>query len=318
MQLFETINDYKSIAIIGMCKNAGKTSVLNYFIKEYSESCVLGLTSVGRDGESIDLVTNTPKPQIYIYKDTLIATAASMLKTCTATVEVLQSCEIYTPLGEVVVCKAKSGGYIELAGPSTANGLLKVRDILSFLGAEKVFIDGAFSRKSPGSAKVAQAIVLATGAAYDKNIDTVIDYTSFICQTLLLPYVKDFENKITDTTKNAAFDKNGNAIDICEKSLNDILKDKDIACVYLAGALTDDVLLVAKDKTLIIEDFSKMLATLKTFEAYSSAIKVLKPIKLSAVTINPTSPYGYCFDKNEFADKMQAAVLVPVFNIMKD
>ena len=29
---------YASIAIIGMCKNAGKTEVLNYLIKRYSNA----------------------------------------------------------------------------------------------------------------------------------------------------------------------------------------------------------------------------------------------------------------------------------------
>lgn len=61
--LKEYIQSVRSLSIIGMCKNAGKTTVLNKLIAELNESRVrLGLTSIGRDGESTDLVTRTAKP----------------------------------------------------------------------------------------------------------------------------------------------------------------------------------------------------------------------------------------------------------------
>ena len=57
----ELIAPYASVSIIGMCKNAGKTTVLNEIIRELSAAgCVMGLTSIGRDGESKDLVTGVP------------------------------------------------------------------------------------------------------------------------------------------------------------------------------------------------------------------------------------------------------------------
>ena len=75
--LYELVAPYDSVSLIGMCKNAGKTTTLNQLIAELKRNGVsFGATSVGRDGESTDLVTNTVKPGIFVYKGTIVATAA--------------------------------------------------------------------------------------------------------------------------------------------------------------------------------------------------------------------------------------------------
>ena len=63
--LSELSTRYKTISIVGMAKNVGKTTALNYLIEEAEdESIRLGITSTGRDGETTDLVTNTDKPRV--------------------------------------------------------------------------------------------------------------------------------------------------------------------------------------------------------------------------------------------------------------
>jgi len=58
---------YKTISLVGMAKNCGKTTALNQIIMEaMDENLVLGITSIGRDGEKQDIVTYTEKPLIYI------------------------------------------------------------------------------------------------------------------------------------------------------------------------------------------------------------------------------------------------------------
>ena len=70
--LSELSTRYKTISIVGMAKNAGKTTALNYLIEEAEdESIRLGITSTGRDGETTDLVTNTDKPRVYLYENTI-------------------------------------------------------------------------------------------------------------------------------------------------------------------------------------------------------------------------------------------------------
>lgn len=78
--LYELIKPYSSVSLIGMCKNAGKTTVLNRLIKDCRRMDEgIALTSIGRDGERSDLVTNTKKPEIFVYDGTIIATAEKLL-----------------------------------------------------------------------------------------------------------------------------------------------------------------------------------------------------------------------------------------------
>ena len=74
-ELLRQLHQVKTMSIVGMCKNAGKTTVLNWFLSHSPEDHVLGLTSIGRDGESTDVVTGTEKPSIFVPAGTLIATA---------------------------------------------------------------------------------------------------------------------------------------------------------------------------------------------------------------------------------------------------
>ena len=57
--MLELINGkYKTISIVGMSKNSGKTVALNHLIgKLIDEGLPIGITSIGRDGESLDIVT---------------------------------------------------------------------------------------------------------------------------------------------------------------------------------------------------------------------------------------------------------------------
>ena len=41
----------------------------------------------------------------------------------------------------------------------------------------------------------------------------------------------------------------------------------------------------------------------------------MKRLQLLGVTINPFSAYGFHFDKDEFMQKMSAAIDVPVYNV---
>ena len=61
------VGDASPVTVIGLCKNAGKTTAMRRLMAELGEEC-LGLTSVGRDGECTDLVTGTEKPDLYLKK----------------------------------------------------------------------------------------------------------------------------------------------------------------------------------------------------------------------------------------------------------
>ena len=86
---YSLLKDYKRLSIIGMEKNVGKTTVLNKLIEDIGLQKTIGLTSIGRDGEDTDVVTNTHKPRIYVNQGTIIATARDCLRNCDVTKEIL-------------------------------------------------------------------------------------------------------------------------------------------------------------------------------------------------------------------------------------
>ena len=74
--LHDLSTKYKTLSIVGMAKNAGKTTALNYLIEEaIDEGITLGITSTGRDGETqdLELPDTLPTPQeIKTYMDRYI------------------------------------------------------------------------------------------------------------------------------------------------------------------------------------------------------------------------------------------------------
>jgi uncharacterized NAD-dependent epimerase/dehydratase family protein len=92
MYLLEELSQkYKTISIVGMAKNAGKTTALNYLIEEaMDEGIVLGITSTGRDGESTDLVTGTEKPRVFLDADTIVSVPTQLYDLAEAGLEILK------------------------------------------------------------------------------------------------------------------------------------------------------------------------------------------------------------------------------------
>ena len=93
--LYDLSQKYKTLSIVGMAKNAGKTTALNYLIEEADdEGITLGITSTGRDGETQDLVTGTEKPKVYLYEDTIVSVPTQLYDLAEAGLEIVKKSEI--------------------------------------------------------------------------------------------------------------------------------------------------------------------------------------------------------------------------------
>ena len=336
-KLGDLIDAYKSLSMIGMCKNAGKTTVFNQLIRELNDKNeVFAITSIGRDGESSDLVTGTKKPGIYVKAGTVIATTDQLLKWCDITREILAATGISTPMGQVIVLRALSDGNIQLAGPLMNDQLITVSEIFRSFGAGRVLIDGAISRKTLCSRKVTEATVLCTGASYNKNIHTVVDHTAYFCEILGAPPVKN--EKVAEAIWTFKGDKgvkvllvadNGDSMALSSASgLSEALYKKEnepFKFIFINGALSDGILkpilisnVPMKGRTIVVSDSSKILLTAPVYEKIGikgASLCVMDQIHLAAVTINPFYAYGYDFDKDEFMELMSAKVDIPVINV---
>ena len=304
--LIQQLQSVRSMSIVGMCKNAGKTTMLNWLLAHSGRGRVLGLTSIGRDGESTDVVTGTEKPSIFVPAGTLIATAKDMLWLGDVTKEILVSTGIPTPLGEVIIMRARSDGYVQLAGPSITTQLKSVSQTFFDLGAEQSIIDGALGRKSLGARQVAEGIVLCTGASYHMRMEKVIADTVSIYRIMNLPKAQ---------TVPAA----------PEGTLEQCLKEQGEALV--TGALTDSMVLpllragVLRKNRLVVADPSKVLlspAPLDKMQLREVRLETAEAARTLCITVNPVSAYGWKFDKDEFRARLQEAVDVPVINVKEE
>ena len=304
--LIQQLQSVRSMSIVGMCKNAGKTTMLNWLLAHSGRGRVLGLTSIGRDGESTDVVTGTEKPSIFVPAGTLIATARDMLWLGDVTKEILVSTGIPTPLGEVIIMRARSDGYVQLAGPSITTQLKSVSQTFFDLGAEQSIIDGALGRKSLGARQVAEGIVLCTGASYHMRMEKVIADTVSIYRIMNLPKAQ---------TVPAA----------PEGTLEQCLKEQGEALV--TGALTDSMVLpllragVLRKNRLVVADPSKVLLspdTLDKMQLREARLETAEAARTLCITVNPVSAYGWKFDKDEFRARLQEAVDVPVINVKEE
>ena len=300
--LIESICRTRTLSIVGMCKNAGKTTVLNWLLGQ-SRGRVLGLTSIGRDGESTDVVTGTEKPGIFLSEGTLFATAKDMLPLCDVTQEILDTTGIPTPLGEVVLVRARSAGSVQLAGPSITAQLKIVSDLFFSLGAEQTIIDGALGRKSLGARTVAERVILCTGASYDMRMEKVVADTANIFRIMNLK-------------------KAGTVPAESDRPLAETLKAHGEALI--PGALTDASVVpllksgVMRNVRLVVKDPSKVLLTPDTLDKLplrNVALETVEKAEVLCVTVNPVSAYGWKFDADAFMKAMSKAVDVPVINV---
>ena len=330
--LIQQIAPYRTVSIIGMCKNAGKTTALNQIIREASSNgIVLGLTSIGRDGEGKDLVTGTQKPGIYVPENTMIATASELaLHQCDITKEILDTTAISTPMGEVVLLRAKSDGNVQLAGPSMVSQLADVRDRFYALGAQRVLLDGALSRKSLCSRRVSEATILCTGASYHSSMDTVLADTAFQCSILTLPEIQDPALRalasVTDR-ETVLWTADGPSNLLPMEKLEDKLRKIPAKAVFFGGALTDRTIqpllmssIPLQDVCLVVRDSSKILLGQSMFEKLhrrGASLQVIDSVNLVAVTVNPFSAYGNHFDPVQLRQRMAQMTQLPVFDVME-
>lgn len=337
LDIYALLKDYKRISIIGMEKNVGKTTLLNFLINKIGDKKVVGLTSIGRDGEEVDVVTTTSKPRIYVYPNTIIATARDCLRNCDITGEILYTTDFSTPMGNIVLVRAITAGYVDIAGPSYNSQIKEILALMERFGSGLSIVDGALSRKGSAMSDVTDATILSTGAALSLDMGKVIEETKTTVSLLQLPAFEDqkLKNEIEKhflETRAVVIYKNGKVINlegITSLESNEEIKnyfDEDIEIVAIRGAITqkfletliknrqnfDKLTLVIKDGTRVFTDF----VTLRKIEACGIEIRVLYPINLLFVTCNPHSPLGYEFPKERFRALLESKLNIDVIDVV--
>ncbi len=336
------LEELQSLALIGLSKNAGKTTCLNHIINAWhtsGQTRPLALTSIGRDGEVEDIISGRLKPRIYIPAGTLIASAESALQRSDALLEILELSNVRTAFGEVIICRALSDGYVELAGPSASEGITVISDLFRQHEPDCLFvIDGALSRRSQAGSGVSEAVILAVGAVTSAVPEILADKTAFALDLLQTPLIGGREqselaaaiannpyargillNKVKDQSEILAIDLPslvGFGQDISKE-----LKENTYL-LYLSGAVTDQVVIeLLKEPNfanlkLVVEDGTRLFLkpeTMRKLHNQKIELFVLNELDVRLVCLNPTRSNGQQLDPQPFLAALRQKITgIPV------
>ena len=285
----------KTISIVGLSKNSGKTTTLNAIINQTNgRFSRIGITSIGRDGENEDIAIGNTKPRINVKKNTIIATTESLVDHCDVSKNIVYSTDYTTPMGRVYLIETMSDGYVQIAGPSSVSQMINLKKVMQYLNCECIFVDGASSRRSLGYSKLADGIVICSSANLSSNINDVVEATSFVASLYDLPISKEDDGML----------------------ISDAITDTVISKL-LSTYKSNDL----RKVNLVFEDPSKIMCSSNSFMLIKSkvnAIKFCNKPRLLAVSINPTSVYGWKFNSDELVKKISKKVNVPVFDVLME
>ena len=334
MPFVDNLRNYRSLSIVGLEKNTGKTVCLNYLLSRlHALGITVTVTSIGVDGEQTDAVYATAKPEITLYEGMQFVTSERHYSQRRLVSRILAVDERRTALGQLVTAEVLCPGKVLLSGAATT-ALLRHQIVQSMArGVDLTVVDGALSRLSLASPTVTEAMILATGAAVSPNMQQLVSKTRFVYRLINLPEVEEsVRNKLNDIESG-----------LWEIDDEGVLHDTGIASVFLLGSDNDELLrhghtlfasgavsdrllkyLVGRRDVssirLIVRDFTKLFITLEAFAEYTrrgGCIQVLQRSRLVAVCLNPTSPQGYRLNSAEACRQLSEALQTPVYDVMQ-
>ncbi|MCL2040154.1 MAG: hypothetical protein FWG85_06970 [Bacteroidetes bacterium] len=328
--LVSQIKKYSSVSIVGMAKNTGKTTCLNYILSKLNEEKYkVAVTSIGVDGEEKDVLYGTPKPRITIHSGNIFITSEKHFNEKKLDAKIIYTSNQNTPLGRLITAEALSTGQIILSGPSTSELLAEYIDKLKELNVALTLVDGALHRMSLASPSVTDALVLCTGAAYSTNLNQLIKNVKYKCELINIKKANNIT--LNDNIMRGVWLIDENGI----KKLSDSLFTSDIKFedngyknkyIYIAGALTDNFLKELNKArkldglSIIVRDFSRIFVASQNYYKFvrkGGRIIVKESANLIAICSNPTSPDGYNYEPEELRYAIETELNLPVYDIMK-
>ena len=341
MPFIEELIKYKSCSIVGLEKNTGKTECFNYVLQRLPlENKRVAVSSIGIDGETTDQVTKTAKPEIFLREGVYFGTSEKHYLMKRLSAELLEITNENTSLGNIIIGKALTPGKILLSGPSSTVGLCRWMDEMKKYDIDLTIIDGALSRMSLASPTVSESMILATGAAYSANINTLVQKTAFVVQMINLDLTSEDNREVFNDIKNGVwaidantdtdidFMKGRRLLDLKVASSLSININTDglkkCKTLFVSGALTDNFInhirqnKIFNETEIVVRDFTKIFLTPMTYNSFVNGkrkITVMQKSKLIAVCVNPTSPNGIVLDSEKLCRTLSEAIKLPVYDL---
>jgi hypothetical protein len=326
-----------ALAVVGLVKNAGKTTVVNNLMTNCARR--FGLTSLGLDGERTDHLTGLAKPRIAPPPGTLVATTEGSLARSHYTMRIVEELPYVTSLGRVVIGEAGGEGAVEVSGPVTLAEVRGTIDRLQARGAEQVLVDGAINRLGSASPRVSDGLVMATGGLVADSLDEVVESTAATLEMLTVPEapreVRDLVVPQTlNTVRALSVDEQGHqsALELDTVVGEGVYVAREVArlhstTLFIGGALTEEfvddftrVLAPRRTLRIVVRDATVLVLppmTVARLRRRGVDLRVLTALRVLAVTTNPFHlPRPY--DPRLFFEAVADAIgdRVPVFDVV--
>jgi len=311
----------RRVALVGIAKHAGKTTVLNALIQRAETSGRrLGIVSIGVDGERNDAIMGVPKPEVYVPGGTLVASAGDVLTAGTADLSILASTGISSTLGDIYIAEVKQPGTVLLAGIRYAAQVEQVLSQMEEIGAELCLVDGAFDRMMAASPELTDGVVLATGGVVAKTVEEVARKTRFFLQRFSLPSASSLQARLFDlAVEKGALVVGGETDeeDVCVLAQGSSFTANPQAdpqwpghekarILAVPGAVTDRLLGMLEGLprgfTLVLADATHFFASAEAWRKFlrrGGQVVVRRPIRVFGLTVNPHSVTGYDLPRGE-------------------
>jgi hypothetical protein len=292
------------LAIVGLAKNVGKTTTLNWMIEEGQNlDLLLGITSIGVDGEKKDVWDFHQKPAIKIKEGMWAASAKAALQDSTARFRIVEEVKPNSPLGPVYLLECIREGEVKLAGTQMMKDVRLVLDRFEKQGVTLSIVDGAYDRLASAQKDVAQGFILCTGAALDPDLEIAAKKTEELLVRWQLPEWK--QDLPAFSSQTVAYQQEGEWFSLESPSLLSVLDPlrlkvaEGIDTVYIPGALTEWVMQhfsqSKKPFIWIVDDPTKLFLSRETLMRWfrsGGEIYVRRKSDLVALSVNPYSLHG--------------------------
>ncbi|MDY0151953.1 MAG: hypothetical protein RBS43_06730 [Candidatus Cloacimonas sp.] len=310
---------YKNLAIVGICKNAGKTTLLNAIMQQFSYKW--GVMSTGHDGEAKDLLYKTPKPRVELAAGSIFCADAQCIDAHGTGLTILSKTTWLSGGKPLWIARAEQPLHTEIGGPQNVAEQIACAKKLHTLGADKVLIDGSLDRKSIALSDQLDAIVLVIGASFG-NLEAVSAELSRLLklseiQVYALPHDTSKLQLLNSEEILLNYSDKWQATSIksllgYEKQLQNLLnQEPQPHTIYIPGAYTDNVHQrlsnLLKPMQLVFRHPESIKLSSIELERFtlSHQVQCLIPFKIKGITINAQGFGAPAIDADYLRNKLR-------------
>lgn len=320
--------DVPLVAITGMCKNAGKTTFLNWLTANLSTQGNIALLTTGRDGEDFDLVGGHDKPKVIIPQGSIFVTHSNILERFSGKVEILHKSNYKAGPFNIWIARALQELSTEIIGPSTASEQVELASLIKTYSPKYILIDGSLDRKAITLKPEIDAIILVVSA----NCGTLEEILNELKRLITLTKIPLLSEEVKlEPSSNLRLIKNDEVVWEkatllgYEKEVLTFLNENEVDYIYFSGVLTDSIWDKVKHgfekqaKVIIINHPYQLQMSYGSLQQMLAKLRVssLYKFEIACLALNSFSVKGRHLDADLMYNSISKITNIPIIDCME-